>query len=193
MCTTDDFDSDLGGAHREGLYMGNLSDTGIRGWIRAKEHFEQRSDGEGLYLSYREKFATPLWLFRYRFAGKQRVMGIGSYRVLSLADARKVAKELGARVSLGYDVAGEKQNRKREAVARIDTEKNALTVGQLADEYFERNILGRWKYPNIVRSRIENDIKPNIGKMKAEDVKPRDIDAMLQTIVRCVRAVRRKS
>lgn len=27
-----------------------------------------------------------------------------------------------------------------------------------------------------MRRRIENDIKPNIGKMKAEDVKPRDID-----------------
>lgn len=59
-----------------------------------------------------------------------------------------------------------------------------MTVAQLADEYFERRILGRWKHPNIVRSRIENDIKPNMGKMKAEDVKPRDVDNMLQTIVK---------
>ena len=45
-------------------------------------------------------------------------------------------------------------------------------------------ILGRWKHPNIVRSRIENDIKPAIGKMKAEDVKPRDIDEMIQIVVK---------
>ena len=164
--------------------MGKITDIEIRNWIRAGERFEQRSDGDGLYLSYRDRFAFPLWLFRYRFAGKQRVMGIGSYKELSLSDARKATKELRARVALGYDVAGEKQERKREAVAKIVTEKNAVTVAQLADEYFERNILGRWKHPNIVRSRIENDIKPNIGKMKAEDVKPRDIDAMLQTIVK---------
>ncbi len=162
--------------------MGKLTDMEIRAWIRAKERFEQRSDGEGLYLSYRETFIVPLWLFRYRFAGKQRVMGLGSYRNLSLADARKTAKELRARVSLGYDVAGEKQEHKREAAAKIEAAKNALTVAQLCDEFFERNILGRWKHPNIVRSRIENDIKPSIGRMPAESVKPRDIDAMLQTI-----------
>lgn len=164
--------------------MAKLSDIQIRAWIKADERFEQRGDGNGLYLSFREKFATPKWLFRYRFDGKQRVMTLGSYAVLSLADARKTSKDLSAQVALGHDVAGEKQERKREAVAKIDAEKNALTVGQLADEYFERMILGRWKHPNIVRSRIENDIKPNIGKLRAEDVKPRDIDKMLQTIVK---------
>jgi len=35
----------------------------------------------------------------------------------------------------------------------------------LADEYFERMILRRWKHPNIIRSRIERNIKPNIGKL----------------------------
>ena len=164
--------------------MGKLTDIQIRAWIKAGDRFEQRGDGEGLHLSYRANFTIPRWLFRYRFNGKQRVMALGSYAVLSLADARKTAKDLSARVSLGYDVAGEKQERKRDAVAKIENEKNALTVGQLADEYFERMILGRWKHPNIVRSRIENDIKPQIGKIKAEDVKPRDIDAMIQTVVK---------
>ena len=57
------------------------------------------------------------WRFRYRFGGKQRVMNLGSYAVLSSANARKTAQEMAARVSLGYDVAGEKQERKREAVS----------------------------------------------------------------------------
>ena len=164
--------------------MGKLTDIQIRAWIKAGDRFEQRSDGDGLYLSYRANFTTPKWLFRYRFDGKQRVMGLGSYAVLSLADARKTARDLAARVALGHDVAGEKQEKKREALAQIEEAKNALTVGQLADEYFARNILGRWKHPNIVRARIENDIKPNIGKMRADAVKPRDIDAMLQTVLK---------
>jgi integrase len=164
--------------------MGKLTDMQIRNWIKANERFDLRGDGDGLYLSFRDNFAVPNWRFRYRFAGKQRVMNLGSYTTLSLADARKTVKELRARVVMGYDVADEKQERKRVAVAKIEDEKNALTVGQLADEYFERMIVGHWKHPNIVRSRIERDIKPNIGKLAVKEVKPMHIDAMLQTIVK---------
>ena len=164
--------------------MAKLTDIQIRAWIKANERFEQRSDGDGLYLSYRVTFAIPRWLFRYRLGGKQRVITLGTYAVLSLADARKAAKEQAAKVSLGFDVAGEKQMRKREALAKIEAEKNAVTVAQLCDEFFERVILPTWKHSDIVRRRIENDIKPNIGKMKAEDVKPRDVDEMLQTIIK---------
>jgi hypothetical protein len=164
--------------------MGKLTDIQIRNWIKAGERFDMRGDGDGLYLSFRNDFAIPLWRFRYRFAGKQRVMNLGSYTTLSLADARKTSKELRARVVMGYDVAAEKQDRKKAAVAKIEDEKNTLSVGQLADEYFERMIVGHWKHPNIVRSRIERDIKPNIGKLAVKEVKPMHIDAMLQTIVK---------
>jgi integrase len=44
-------------------------------------------------------------------------------------------------------------------------------------------ILGRWKHPNIVRSRIERDIKPAIGTLAVDAVKPMHIDAMLRAIV----------
>ena len=162
--------------------MGKLSDIQIRSWIYADERFDLRSDGEGLYLSFRQDFAVPLWRFRYRFAGKPRVMNLGSYTSVSLAEARKTAKEYRARIALGYDVAGEKQERKRAARAKIEAAKFERNVGQLADEYFERTILGRWKHPNIVRSRINKDIKPNLGKLAVQDVKPKHIDEMLQAI-----------
>jgi len=164
--------------------MAKLTDMEIRNWIKAGERFEGRAVGGGLYLSFREGYAIPIWRFRYRFCGKRRVMNIGSYGTLSLADARDEAKKLSARVALGYDVAGEKQQRKGEAIARIEAEKNAYTVAQLADEYFERMIAGRWKHPNIVRSRIEKDIKPAIGSLKVEDVKPRHIDDVLKAVMK---------
>lgn len=164
--------------------MGKLTDLEIRDWIKRKEHFAAKGDGEGLYLRYRDVDAVPSWLFRYRLAGKARTMILGSYKVLSLADARKTAKEMRARVALGYDPAGEKQERKREAVRKIEAEKLQMTMGQLADEYFAAQILGRWKHPNIVRARIDNDIKPNIGHLPIGDVKPQHIDAMLKVIVK---------
>ncbi len=162
--------------------MAKLTDRQIKAWIKNGEYFEGRSDGDGLYISYRENFAIPIWRFRYKIKGASRWMTIGSYSDLSLADARRTAKELRARVALGYDVATEKQERKAEATGKIEAKKNAFTTGDLADEFFAKNILGRWKHPNIVRSRIEKDIKPNIGKMPIDQVKPMHIAKMLDSI-----------
>ena len=164
--------------------MAKLSDIEIRNWIKVREYFEMRGDGDGLYLSYRSTFSSPIWRFRYRFAGTQRIMNIGSYCDVSIADARKIAKEYRARVSLGYDVAGEKQERKREAVAKIEAENNTYTMAELADEFFQKRVLGVWKHPNIVRARIEKDIKPAIGHLSVEAVTPRHIEALLQSVVK---------
>ena len=66
--------------------MAKLSDLEIRNWIKSKEYFDMRGDGDGLYLSYRKDFAIPLWRFRYRFVVKSRIMNIGNYQNLSLAN-----------------------------------------------------------------------------------------------------------
>ena len=164
--------------------MAKLTDMQIKAWIKAGERFEGRADGDGLWLRFREADKVPVWRYRYRFEGKQRTMQIGTYAELSLAKARETARELAARVALGYDVAGEKQERKAAALAKIEDEKNAITMLALANEYYERMILGRWKHPDIVRRRIDKDIGPALGHMKVEDIKPRQIDDMLQSIVK---------
>lgn len=163
--------------------MGKLTDIQIKAWLKSQERFEGRSDGNGLYLCYRKEFSIPKWRFRYSYGGKARAMWIGSYGDLSLAKARERARELSARVALGYDVAGEKQERKASTLAKIEKEKNARRVSDLAIEYYEKQIVGRWKHPDILRRRIEKDINPHIGNIKVEDVKPGDIDKMLQSIV----------
>lgn len=163
--------------------MAKLTDVQIRAWVKTGERFEGRADGGGLYLRYRAGDSVPTWRFRYKFAGKTRVMSMGSYGDLSLAKARETARKLSAKVALGHDVAGEKQERKAEALAKMEQERNALRVSDLAAEYFERQIMGRWKHPDILRRRIDKDISPSIGGLKVEDVKPRHIDDMLQKII----------
>ncbi|EQB1048183.1 Arm DNA-binding domain-containing protein, partial [Escherichia coli] len=106
--------------------MPKLTDIQIRAWIKADERFDGKADGNGLYLCYPKNYTMPFWRFRYKFAGKQRAMVIGSYAELSLSRARETAKELSARVALGYDVAAEKQERKAEALAKMEAEKNAI-------------------------------------------------------------------
>jgi hypothetical protein len=63
-------------------------------------------------------------------------MSLGTYGQLTLSDARKTAKELRARVSLGYDVASEKQERKNKELEVI----NAFTFANLADEYLDNKV-----------------------------------------------------
>lgn len=155
--------------------MAKFTDVQIRAWIKAGKRFEGRADGNGLYLRHTEADRSPSCQFRYKFAGKSRAMLIVSYSEISLSKARDMA-----RFSLGYDVAGEKQERKPEALAKMEAEKNAMHVSELAAEYFGRQILPRWKHPDILRRRIDKYINPHIGNMKGEDVKPRQIDDMLK-------------
>ena len=163
--------------------MAKLTDNQIKAWIKSNTRFEGKSDGGGLYLYYRKTFSIPRWRFRFRFAGKQEAIDIGDYGNLSLSDARKQAKELSARVSLGYNVANEKRDRKAEVVEQREAKANAFTAGQLADRYFNDQVAGNVKYPNIIRSKIEKDIKPYIGKLAVGQVKPMHIDAILKNVV----------
>jgi len=134
-----------------------LTDLQIRRWIEAREHFEQRGDGGWLFLSWPARYAAPFWRFRYRLAGAQRIMQLRRYSDVPLKEARDTAKRLRARIALGEDVSDIKQEEKKAARASIEAKKNIRTVAILADAYFERTILGRWKHPNIVRSRIDKD------------------------------------
>jgi integrase len=164
--------------------MAKLTDMQIRNWIKAGERFEARSDGDGLVLCWSERYAAPFWKLRYKFAGIPRTMTLGNYSDLPLAKAREAARELRAKVSLGHDVAGEKQERKAVAVAKIEEAKRAEpTVSDLAEEFYKRMIEGRVKHPQIVRARIDNDIAPTIGHIPMVELKPMDVDTMIQAAV----------
>ena len=164
--------------------MGKMTDTQIKAWIRANERFEGKSDGNGLYLRFRNNDTKPSWRFRYRLAGKPRVMTIGTYGLMSLAEARRETKRLAALVAGGHDVAGEKQERKAEAKAKIEAERNDKTVAEVAEDYFRKKVLGKWKHPDILRRRLEKDINPRMGKKKVKEIKPKDIDALIQAIIK---------
>ena len=159
--------------------MAKLTDIQIKAWIKKGEHFEGRADGGGLYLCYREEMAYPMWRYRYRLAGKQRQMFIGSYKDLSLADARRKAKELSACVSLGHDVAAEKQVRKTAAIAQIEAENNRITVAMLSDRYYKERVLPKLEKPEQAQGHI-NRLSAALGKMYVEDVTGKHINAMYQ-------------
>lgn len=110
---------------------GRLSEEQIAEWIANGEHFEARSDGEGLSLCYPARFTAPCWKLRYRQGGQQRVLGLGSYRELPLDAARKLAAECRAELKRGGDVAvllGEARHRRRKVAGNQQALSRAFAV-----------------------------------------------------------------
>lgn len=70
--------------------MGQLTDLQIKNAEpREKEYF--LADGDGLYLRIRQ--TRKVWHYRYKRDGKEIKLGLGRYPVVSLAAARRKARE----------------------------------------------------------------------------------------------------
>jgi hypothetical protein len=73
-------------------------------------------DGEGLYLLVGK--TTKSWIFRYSKDGKAHEMGLGSFRVRSLAQAREKAREFKKLLVDGIDPLSHKRAKRTETVVR---------------------------------------------------------------------------
>jgi integrase len=91
---------------------------------------------------------------------------------------------LSAQVKMGYDVAGEKQSRKADALAAIEAERQRVTVLSVIDDYFEQMIKPRRKDHHALRQRIDKDIVASLGTMEVGEVQPTHIDAMLRKVMK---------
>ncbi len=119
---------------------------------------------------------TAAWRLRYRHAGRPRVLTLGRYPDLSLADARERARRERAKIQDGIDVAAERQ-------AKLQEAKTAKTVRELALDYMAK------RFPHLSEStvkqrrhHIEDVILPKIGGRAIKDVTPQDIVQLLETV-----------
>src|SRR5262249_19571623 len=60
------------------------------------------ADGSGLYLQI-ARGGTKAWVFRYALGGRRREMGLGSARVVTLKQARQLAREAREHLLRGDD------------------------------------------------------------------------------------------
>jgi hypothetical protein len=91
------------------------------------------ADGGGLYLQVGAGGAKS-WIFRYKFRGRVRDMGLGPFRVVTLAEARKRAGELRLLRSQGVDPVEARKAQYEKA--KLDAAA-ALTFRDCAIAYFE--------------------------------------------------------
>ncbi len=157
--------------------VGKLTDVKIRK-ARPSDRDRYLSDGDGLRLRVKPSGAKFFEL-RYRIGGKLTPQGLGSYPALSLKDAREESARIKKLLEKGIDPKAEAARmaalRQAEALER--------SVRGLYDDWMESYILVHRKRPEHVRSFMEADVLPHIGKIKARDVTKTQIVEVINQIV----------
>ena len=152
----------------------NLTDRALRA-LKPKADGAQRElfDGGARGLSARcSTLGGVTWCFTYTspVTRKRRRLTIGTYPSWALADARTTALELRRAVEAGRDPIDDARAKARR-----------MTVAQLAERYF--NVIAKTHRDYLrVRRSIERDVLPAVGPRPAEDVKRRDVIAIVDGI-----------
>lgn len=153
-----------------------LDDVQIRRWV-AKGEPVARSDGDGLTFTL-SSAGTASWVLRYRFAGTRRKeVTLGNYPDLTLAAARKLARERRVDVDQGKDPAAEK---------KVEKMRNqmAWTVRQLVEDYKIKKLTTPPLAEGTVYYRrwdLDKILLPKLGSLEVRQVTPTDIVHVLES------------
>jgi len=141
--------------------------------------FEHGGRGFGLRI---EPSGRKSFFLEYRFGEaeerRNRVLTIGKHPTVSLTEARSIASQSLSQIEQDIDPATQKLTKKI-------PDRNALTVGDLVEEYIEKWAKVKkkeqsWKEDERL---LNKDILPVFGRKKAKDIRRRDIVLLLDAIV----------
>lgn len=153
-----------------------LSDLDCKN-AKPTERKYKMADGSGLFLEVRPN-GGRYFRWRYRFAGKDKTLTIGTYPKVSLAKARRVAQTAQDGLDEGIDPAAKKQTEKLTARLMANT-----TFEGIAREWLKR-MQKRWvptHYDRIER-RMERDIFPFLGRRPITEITTPEVLAVLLKI-----------
>lgn len=144
-----------------------------------REKMYRLPDGKGLNLQVEPKGAK-YWRLRYRDpAGKPKMLGLGVYPAMTLAQAREAAGEKLRQLASGIDPAAQ---RRAEKLARAVAAENTLEA--VAREWIEVK-RPSWadSYTEKVLLRLDNDVFPWLGDRPLKEITSSEIFAVLQRVV----------
>lgn len=153
-----------------------LNDMQIR---RAKPEAKAYTlgDGQGLSLLV-EPNGSKSWRFRYRYAGKPKMISLGVYPTITLAEARSRRDEARKIVAEGKNPS---EVRKEQKLAlRIQSE-NAFE--KIAREWNQMKS-AKWSagYASDIIEAFQNDIFPYVGARPVGEIKPLELLNVLRKI-----------
>ena len=152
-----------------------LSDAKVKG-LKAKAAAYKVSDGQGLFVQVAPS-GKRLWRFKYRFAGKEKLLALGIFPEVSLRQARERLAEARATLADGKDPSVAKQVAKAEAVAC------ANTFEAVAREWLAK-FSANWApiTRTQAESRLSRLVFPLLGAKPIDQITPTDVLATLRPI-----------
>ncbi|BBS54673.1 tyrosine-type recombinase/integrase [Klebsiella pneumoniae] len=132
------------------------------------------TDGGGMHLLVHPN-GSKYWRLQYRFAGKQKMLALGVYPEVSLADARARRDEARKLLANSIDPGDKKKNDKVE-------QEDARTFEQLAIEWHATNKKWSEEHSRRVLKSLEDNLFPAIGKRNIAELKTRDLLAPIKAV-----------
>lgn len=134
-------------------------------------------DGNGLFLLV-TKSGGKKWRLKYLFNGKEKLLALGAYPEISLAEARVKAGEARKQVAGGVDPS---ETRKALKAAKVAEVENAFEV--VAREWHTR-FISSWTggHAVTIMNRLERDIFPWLGKRPIGEIEPPEVLALLRRV-----------
>lgn len=153
-----------------------LIDTEIRK-AKARDKAYKITDGNGLHL-YISKSGAKLWRYRYEINGREKLLSLGAYPDVSLANARKARDEAREELRKGNDPSLIKRVQRLTRAAEL-----ATTFEAVAREWLDlRRADWSEKYAEGVERRLEIHAFPRIGSLALTDIHTRDLFALIRPI-----------
>ena len=132
------------------------------------------TDGNGMHLLVHPN-GSKYWRLQYRFGGKQKMLALGVYPDVSLADARARRDEARKLLANSIDPGDKKKNDKVE-------QEEARTFEQLAIEWHATNKKWSEEHSRRVLKSLEDNLFPAIGKRNIAELKTRDLLAPIKAV-----------
>lgn len=128
------------------------------------------TDGGGMYLLVKPN-GSKYWRLKYRFVGKEKMLSIGVYPDVSLADARQKRDEARKVLAAGGDPGEVKKADK--LAQKLSTEN---TFEAIAREWHKQKA-DRWslRYRDEIIDTFEKDIFPYLGRRPIAEIKPMEL------------------
>jgi integrase len=154
----------------------SLSDAKVRN-AKPQSKPYKITDGEGMFL-FVASSGSKYWRLKYHFAGKEKLLALGVYPEVSLADAREGRAQARKILAAGKDPGEAKKEAKRLIVLKSENSFEAV-----AREWHEHR-KHEWKGRSgkIILSRLEAHVFPRIGNRPIADIAAPEVLSMLRTV-----------
>ncbi|EFJ9140786.1 tyrosine-type recombinase/integrase [Escherichia coli] len=153
-----------------------LTDVKVR-TIKSGDKPVKLSDGDGMHLLVHPN-GSKYWRLQYRFNGKQKMLALGVYPEVSLADARQRRDDARKLIAAGIDPSEHKK------IVKAEQEDEEKTFEVVARAWHAENKKWSELHSQRILKGLEEHLFPVIGKSYIASLKTKDLLAPIKAVAR---------